>query len=149
MADPNVTLVDVDTVKVIVGAEQPKTKVITKSGPQGATGIQGPAGAQGIQGFPGSDGALSVQDQLNLEMEIEYKTSRQAYYKETTFVGRNLTNVSVYTNSSKTTKMFNKDLIYVNDILSQTVLTRISDLTVRTSNLIYNGDGSLHSVDKV
>ena len=121
-----------------------------RKGDKGDQGDVGPDGPPGIQGPAGNDGAFTAADELALEMEIAFKSANINNFRELIFTSGLLTNLSIYTDSGKSTKLFNKDLTYdVNDTLTTIVLTRISDSVTLTKNLIYNLDGSLKSIEAV
>ncbi len=86
-------------------------------------------------------------EKLILEMEMEFKTSNLNNYKELTYdSNENLTNVSIWYDSNKVLKLFNKDLSYNNDgYLSSTLLERISDNTLLLRTFDYT-NGNLTSV---
>jgi len=139
---------------VVIGDNSPKTKVITKKGPKGDIGPRGetgPQGATGPQGSDGADGAMSITDVAILEMEMAFKLANLTNFRETIYDTNGLlTNLSIYTNSSKTTKLFNKDFTYdVSEVLTTITLTRVSDSTILTKNLVYNVDGTLRSIEAV
>jgi len=138
---------------VAIDPGQEKQRVVVKKGPKGDVGPQGPAGAQGIQGPAGSDGAdgaMTIVDVDTLEMEMAFTLTNLLNFKETSFTSGLLTNISTYTNSGKSIKLFNKDFIYdSNEILTTIILTRISDSNTLTKNLLYNIDGTLKSIDTV
>jgi len=145
---------------VLVDDQEPKEKVITKEGttgadgPQGPQGVVGPAGATGpagAQGPPGSNAAFDEYDAACLEMELSFSISNPNTLKETSYDNEgNLTNLSIYTSTEKTTKIFNKDFLYDPEgQLITILLTRISDNSTLTKEVSYNIDGSLLSIESI
>ena len=83
---------------------------------------------------------FSESEKLALEMEMEFKTSFSDYYKEFTYTSDQLTNVGIWTDNTKVSKLFNKDLSYTSEQLTQTYLTRISDNAKLLKLFSYTGD---------
>jgi hypothetical protein len=107
-------------------------------------------GADGADGADGVSGAYDSCEKLLMEMEMEFKTSSLCYYKEFTYnSSKLLTNIGIWTDSGKTTKLFNKDLTYnVSKQLIETELTRISDSATLTSTFTYNSSKQLINIDR-
>ena len=145
-SDPNVTLLETDAFQVVVDVPADKEKVVTKSGPIGPIGPTGPVGATGATG---ADGTMTAQQLLNLELHLAFKLANITNFKETTFASGLMTNLSIYTNSSKAVKLFDKALSYNVGQLITIVITRITDSATLTKNLLYNPDGTLLSVDTI
>jgi hypothetical protein len=93
-----------------------------------------------------SGGGLTI---ANLELEFSYSNSSPDYFKELTYTEGILTNISIYSDENKTTKLFDKELTYTEGILSGIVITRMSDETILTKSLEYNIDGSLKSISTI
>ena len=94
----------------------------------------------------GSNPTYTEAEKLVLEMEMEFKTSNLENYKELTYdVNNYLSNVSIYYDSTKVTKLFNKDLTYTDGNLTSTLLERISDGVKLLRTFGYTS-GSLTSV---
>ena len=77
----------------------------------------------------GGSGAFTLLEKLSFEMEMEFKAVNLYAYKELTYnVQKQLTNIGIWTDDIKITKLFNKDLSYnAQKQLVRTDLTRISD----------------------
>jgi hypothetical protein len=87
----------------------------------------------------GSAGAYTESEKLAMELQMQFKASKLSNYKELTWTGDLLTATDVYEDNSKAVKLFNLVLSYdVNDVLVQTVLTRISDSATLTKTFEYN-----------
>ena len=86
------------------------------------TGTTTTAGASG-------SGAINETEKLALEMEMEFKTANESYYKEFDYSpAGDLIDIDIWTDSTKTSKLFHKDLFYdSNENLERTLLNRISD----------------------
>tara|TARA_Y100000310_G_scaffold343740_1_gene452791 strand:- start:1052 stop:1393 length:342 start_codon:yes stop_codon:yes gene_type:complete len=99
----------------------------------------------------GGDHTYSQAEKLAMEMEMSFKAANLANFKELVFDSSgDLSNVSIYTDSGKATKLFNKDLTYDSSgDLSQLVLTRITDSVVLTKDFSYDGDGNLSTINNV
>lgn len=82
---------------------------------------------------------LSPTENSNLELELEYDAAAALYYSKMTYTGSQLTNVSLFSDSSETHKLFNKDLSYTGSALTTTVLTRMADGKTLTKTLAYSG----------
>lgn len=99
-------------------------------------------------GSASGSGAFTQLEKLSLEMEMEFKAINLYAYKELTYNGQNqLTNIGLWTDDIKTTKLFNKDLSYnAQKQLSRTDLTRISDGETMTKLFAYNASKQLVSI---
>jgi hypothetical protein len=93
-------------------------------------------------------GAYSVLEKLANEMELEFKSIYLYYYKELTYnAKKQLTNIGIWIDSIKTTKLFNKDLAYnPSKQLVRTDLTRISDSETLTKLFTYNAKKQLTTI---
>ena len=85
-------------------------------------------------------GAFTTIEKSNLELEMEFKAAQLTNFKEFTYTGKNLTAIDIYTDNTKTTKLFNKVLSYTGTNLTQTILTRVSDSATLTNDLVYSGN---------
>jgi hypothetical protein len=95
----------------------------------------------------GGSGAYTEAEKLAIEMEMEFKTTSSSYYKELTYnVSGDLTNIGIWTNDSKTLKLFNKDFNYSGSNLDTIELTRISDNKKLIKDLSYSVSGDLTSI---
>jgi hypothetical protein len=93
----------------------------------------------------GSSGAFTNDEKLALEMEMEFKAAVPSYYKELDYTDGNLTNIGIWLDDTKVTKLFNKSLLFNDGNLLQTLLTRISDSS-KILKLFNYTDGNLTSV---
>jgi len=143
---------------ITVDTKQPKEKVVLGKGPSKDVTIDTKQpkekvvlgkGSKGKPGEPGKDGTFTEAEKLILEMEMAFKVANLTNFKETTFSAGLLLNLSIYTDSGKGTKLFNKDFTYSTGQLTTVVLTRISDSVISTKNLLYNIDGTLLSIDTI
>jgi len=96
-------------------------------------------------GSGASSGVFTSAEKLSLEMEMEFKAAIPSYYKELQYTNGDLTNIGIWFDSSKVTKLFNKDLLFSGGNLSQTLLTRITDSS-KILKLFNYTDGNLTSV---
>lgn len=98
------------------------------------------------QGASGS-GVFTQIEKLAIEMEMAFKASQESYYKELIYSGDTLIDIEYWTDSGKTTKIFNKDLFYnQTGLLSKTILTRESDNSKLAKLLSYDISDNLTSV---
>lgn len=93
------------------------------------------------------ESGFSDSGKLILELQLAFKVANSSHFKELIFTSGQLTNISIYTNSGKAIKLFNKNLTYASGLLSQVLLTRISDSKTITKNLIYDGNNNLQTID--
>jgi len=93
-------------------------------------------------------GAYTVLEKLAMEMEMEFKAISLYAYKEFVYnVQKQLTNIGIWNDSIKTTKLFNKDLLYNSKKqLIRTDLTRISDSETMAKLFAYNAQKQLTSI---
>jgi len=96
-------------------------------------------------GSGSSSGVFTSAEKLALEMEMEFKAAVPSYYKELQYTDGNLTNIGIWLDNTKVTKLFNKDLSFSSGNLTQTLLTRISDSS-KILKLFNYTDGNLTSV---
>ena len=94
----------------------------------------------------GGSGVYTESEKLAIEMEMEFKAYIESYYKELSYTDGSLTNVGIWFDNTKTTKIFNKDLTYTSGALSETLLTRISDSKQLLKIFDYDGNDNLTSV---
>jgi len=76
----------------------------------------------------------------DIELELEFKLTSLNRFKELLYTGDQLTTINIWETSAKIVKIFQKDLTYTADQLTQTLLTRISDSATLTKDLVYSGD---------
>ena len=82
----------------------------------------------------GGSGVFSQTEKLALELEFEYKAVYPSYYKELDYftappqLRGNLSDVDIWIDDTKTTKLFHKDFYYDDSFnLYKTLLSRESD----------------------
>ena len=90
-------------------------------------------------GGGGGAGAYSQTEKLAMELEMEFKAVNLYYYKEFSYTGTQLTGIDIYEDDTKAIALFSKTLTYVDNKLSQTDLTRISDSATLTKTFAYVG----------
>lgn len=91
---------------------------------------------------------LSEKDAI--EMQMRFVASKLENYKELTYTGDLLTNISVYNSPLKITKIFNQDLIYDgNNLLIRTELTRISDNILLSKTFAYDSNQVLVGMEQL
>ena len=95
-----------------------------------------------------SGGAYTLLEKLANEMEMEFKSIYLYAYKEFVYnVQKQLTNIGIWADSTKVSKLFNKDLSYnVQKQLIRTDLTRISDGETMVKLFSYNVKKQLESI---
>jgi hypothetical protein len=93
-------------------------------------------------------GAYNITEKLAMEMEMEFIAANASYYKELGYDGsENLTDIDIWTDSGKTTQLFDKTFSYdPSGNLSETLLTRVSDSAKILKILGYDGSENLTSV---
>lgn len=98
--------------------------------------------------FIAEDQPISSEEVSNLELEGEFKLNSLNSFKELIYTGSNLTTINIWTNSSKTLKLYEKTLSYSGSQLSQMTLNRVSDNKTLTKNFLYT-DGNLVSIEVI
>ena len=103
---------------------------------------------QTSSGATSGSGAYTLLEKLANEMEMDFKSIQLYAYKEFTYnVQKQLTNIGIWTDDGKGTKLFNKDLSYnVPKQLIRTDLTRISDGETMVRIFVYNIQKQLESI---
>lgn len=82
-----------------------------------------------------------------LEMELAFKAAHLENHKVLTWAAGRLTAFDVWETPAMLVKLFHKDFTYdVDGVLTQVVLTRISDGGMLTRDLLYDVDGNLVSM---
>ena len=99
---------------VLIDDTQPKNKVIIAGQTEKTVSIDNDPDRRVIsaseRGPKGDPGGFSKSDAAALELELQYEVKNPTNFKEATYdVNELLTNLSVYTDSGKATKLFNKD----------------------------------------
>lgn len=81
-----------------------------------------------------------------VEIESMFKEAESSLYKELIYTNGSITNVDIYTNSNKTTKLFSKVITYVNGNISEiSILDNVNGGTL-TKVLSYS-DGNLANIE--
>ena len=91
-------------------------------------------------------GVYTTTQKLAIEMEMEFKAANDSYYKELSYEDGFLTNIGIWLDNTKVYQLFNKDLVYTNEMLSTSLLTRISDNAKLLKILEYDIDDNLTSI---
>jgi hypothetical protein len=92
-------------------------------------------------------GAFSQVEKLALEMEMEFKSANTSYFKDLDYTNEVLTNINIWTDSSKTLRLFGKLLQYdLDENLIRTILRRDSDNTQLVKFLEYDIGGNLDTI---
>jgi hypothetical protein len=100
----------------------------------------------------GDPGIFTQVEKLALELEMAYKTAFPSYYKEFDYVDTgplkgSLIDIDIWTDDTKTTKLFHKDLWYNDDkLLDRTLLIRVSDSTGLLKIFEYDASDNLTSI---
>ncbi len=99
-------------------------------------------------GSASGGGAYTLLEKLANEMEMEFKSISLYAYKEFVYnVQKQLTNIGIWADNTKASKLFNKDLSYnVQKQLIRTDLIRISDGETMAKLFTYNGQKQLESI---
>ena len=104
-------------------------------------------------GSGGGSGAFSQADKLAIEMEMEFKTAYTSYYKEFDYFAAppqlkgSLSDIDIWTDSGKGTKLFHKDLFYNSDyLLEKSLLIRVSDGSGLVKEFGYDAQDNLISL---
>ena len=100
-------------------------------------GLQGMRGAQGIQG---ESATLTIPELLGM-----FKQASTSLYTEYTKVGSNITKVEVWDTTEKTTKLFNKDITYLNGAVIGYIISDLLDNKILTVTYIFDVDGGIIS----
>lgn len=96
-------------------------------------------------GLSAGTGVYTLAEKLAIEMEMDFVAAKANYYKELSYTGDDLASIDIWTDVGKTEQIFGKVLTYTGGNLTQTVLTRVSDSTTLTKDLVYS-QGNLTSV---
>lgn len=110
------------------------------NGLPGATGVKGDDGDQGIQGVPGADGSTSP----TLGLFLFWDHNHPSFYLRYSYIGGVLDIVDMFEDNTLTTKLMSKQFNYTLGVLSQIVITRISDAKTEVKDFAYVG-GNLSS----
>lgn len=100
----------------------------------------------------------SILEQIGTKVGQELKTldtkigqsnnSSTDSYSETAFTNGLLSGLTLWTSSSKSTKLSSKEFTYTSGSLTSVVEKDGSDVTTLTMTLVYDGDGNLDTVTK-
>ena len=103
------------------------------------------AGTTGSGG--GAAGAYNDAEKSAMELEMSFKAANLSNFKELTYANSLLSEINIYTDGGKVTKLFMKELDYdVSDKLSQITLTRISPYALLTKTLNYDVTDNLFTI---
>jgi len=92
-------------------------------------------------------GVFSQLDKLALELEMGFKTANLSNYKEFEYTDSILSSITIYTDDTKGTTLFRKNLTYdINDILTQVMLTRVSPSAALIKSFAYDGNNNLSTI---
>ena len=95
----------------------------------------------------GGSGAYTDNEKLAMELEMGFKAANLYNFKELTYTSGLLSEVNIYTDNGKTTKLFRKELEYdVSDKLNLVTLTRISPSASLIKILSYDGSDNLITI---
>jgi hypothetical protein len=99
-------------------------------------------------GTSSGSGAFTQTEKLALQMETEFIASQTSYYKELDYSDTDfLIDIDIWTDDTKTLKLFHKDLFYNSDEnLDRTLLLRISDNAQLLKTFAYDINGNLASI---
>ncbi len=88
---------------------------------------------------PEVDNSDAVGRLDNLEHDLARSSTNSLYYKEFAYVGESLSGYSIYTDSSKMTKLFEITFNFSGDTLISKSIQRISDNKILTVTFGYSG----------
>ena len=86
-------------------------------------------------------------DASYLELELAFTAESPHTYRELIYTGDKMTTVNHWETPAMLTKLYQVDYTYTGDLLTTSVLTRISDSATLTKTFIYSGD-TLLSVER-
>lgn len=94
--------------------------------------------------FDSNGAAATVQTNLTnyidpTSIQLSWDYNNPHYYSELIYTGSNVTQINYWDSSSKVTKLFSKAITYSGGLVSQVVVTRISDGKTLTKNFAYSG----------
>lgn len=94
---------------------------------------------------------VTRDEKSNLELDMVFKASQIDNYKELSYTDGKLSNITIYTDDTKTNPIFTKDFYYdsTSDSLIEIMLTRISDSIVLDKIFEYDIDGNLINIRQV
>ncbi len=91
--------------------------------------------------------AYTIEEKLAMELEMSFRAANLYNFKELTYSNSLLSEINIYTDSNKNTKLFRKALNYDGeDKLSQITLTRISPSSSLIKTLNYDGEDRLVTI---
>jgi hypothetical protein len=95
----------------------------------------------------GGTGAYNDAEKSAMELEMSFKAANLSNFKELIYSSALLSEINIYTDSSKSVKLFMKELDYdASDKLSQIILTRINPNATLTKTLNYDVDDNLLNI---
>ena len=97
-------------------------------------------GLQGMRGAQGESATLTIPELLGM-----FKQASTSLYTEYTKVGSNITKVEVWDTIEKTTKLFNKDILYLNGAVIGYTITDIVHNKVLTVTYTFDVNGVIIS----
>jgi len=107
--------------------------------------------ATALQGLK-ADSALQENDGVSLLLNDSLYVSGvdglSNYYNEFTYTGTDLTKIETYSDSTKTTKLFTKNLTYTVGVLTKIESINETTLVTETKDFAYDGSGNLINIEK-
>jgi hypothetical protein len=144
---------------IVAAAIQPNVVTNTKLAQMAATTIKGnntgsPANAADLTEtqvagmlstfFDANGAAATVQTNLNnyidpTSLQFGWNYQNPHYYTQMIYTGSNVTEIIYWDSPSMVTQIFTKAMTYTSGLVTQVVLTRISDSATLTKNIAYSG----------
>ena len=93
-----------------------------------------------------NDSSFLIESQV--EILIEEAITESDYYKEFTYLNGSLSKIETYSDNTKATKLFTKDLTFSSGVLIQISETNETTSTTDTKNFVYDGSGNLINITK-
>tara|TARA_R110000744_G_C19319150_1_gene557422 strand:- start:664 stop:1560 length:897 start_codon:yes stop_codon:yes gene_type:complete len=93
-----------------------------------------------------NDSSFLIESQV--EILIEEAITESDYYKEFTYLNGSLSKIETYSDNTKATKLFTKDLTFSSGVLIQISETNETASTTDTKNFVYDGSGNLINITK-
>lgn len=127
---PPVVNVDLSTCPIALTVTPPTSVQV---GVTLGSGLPGATGPQGIQGIPGVDGGQDPHLALFLFWDINHPT----YFLKYVYIGAVLDRIDMYVDNTMAVKLMSKQFNYTSTVLTQIVITRISDSKTETKDFTY------------
>jgi hypothetical protein len=94
--------------------------------------------------FDANGAAATVQTNLNnyidpTSLQFGWNYQNPHYYTQMIYTGSNVTEIIYWDSPSMVTQIFTKAMTYTSGLVTQVVLTRISDSATLTKNIAYSG----------